>query len=242
MPRGVPSSSQAVTAQSASDSPRNTYLHDGLQLPTKQASNAPLSDGTASQPNGAQPGEAAAPSTGRQQSNEASSSFSFPNKVTDGEDDVAGRDDGGVHSDPQRSKRAPDQQASLESEHSQLDGHRGSASHTASISKSGQETSWDRLRQLDDHLEGGAAHLHSQVHGSSAVAARPGSANHKAEKHSSILEPTDFAGNSIGKTLRYSVGRLHKCSSRLKKVSRLYSYVDTSIHASVIHHLPRKWL
>lgn len=221
VPRGVPSSSQAVTAQSASDSPRNTYLHDGLQPRAKQASNAPLSDGAASQPNSAQPRDAAAPSTGWQQSNEASSSSSFPNKVTDGEDIVAGRDHSGVHSDHQ-SKPAPDQQARSESEQSQLDGHRGSASHSASISKSGQETSWDRLPQLDDHLEGGAARLHSEVPGNSALAARPGSANHNADKHSSILEPTDFAGNSIGKTLTCSVGRLHKCSSRLKEI-RLYS-------------------
>lgn len=217
VPRGTLSSSQAVTAQSASDSPRNTYLHDGLQPPAKQASNAPLSDGAASQPNSAQPGHAAATSTGWQQSNEASSSFSFPNKVTDGEEDVAGRDHGGLHSDPQRSKRAPDQQARSESEQSQLDGHRGSVPHTASISKSGHDTSQGWLRQLDDHLEGGAAHLHSEGHGNSAIAAWPGSAHHNADKHSSILEPTDFAGNNIGKTLSYSVGRLHKCSSRLKE-------------------------
>ena len=216
VPRGVPSSSQAVTAQSALDSPRNTYLHDGLQPPAKQASNASLSDGAASQPNSAQPRDAAAPSTGQPQSNEASSSSSFPNKVTDGEDNVAGRDHSGVHTDPQRSKPAPDQQARSEPEQSQLDGHRGSALHTASISKSGQETYRDRLPQLDDHLEGGAARLHSEVHGNSALAAGPGSANHKADKHSSILEPTDFAGNSIGKTLSCSVeGKRSGCTAKL---------------------------
>lgn len=120
-PGGTLSSSEAVTAQSASDSPCNTDLHDGLQPPAKQAPHAPLLNGISSQPNSVQPEDAAAPSTRWQQSNKASSSFSFPNKVRDGEDNVAGRDPGAVHSDFQISKRAPHQQTSSESEQSQLD-------------------------------------------------------------------------------------------------------------------------
>ncbi len=215
VPRGTLSGSQAVTAQSASDSPRNTYLHDGLQPPPKQASNPPLSHGTASQPDSVQPGNAAASSTGWQQSSQASSSSSFPSKVTDGEGNAAGMDHDVMHSHPQRSKHAPGQQARLESQPSQLDGHRGSATHTDSESNSGHETSQDWLAQINDHLEGGAAqHQHSEVHGNSA---RLGSANHQADKHSSTLEPTEFAGNNIGETLSSSLGRLHKGSSRLKE-------------------------
>ncbi len=131
VPRGTLSGSQAVTAQSASDSPRNTYLHDGLQPPPKQASNTPLSDEAASQPDSAQPRNAAAPSTGWQQSNEASSSSRLPNKVTDGEGHASGMDLDGMHSHPQISKHAPGQQARSVSEQAQLDGHRGSASRTA---------------------------------------------------------------------------------------------------------------
>ncbi|KAA6418839.1 MAG: hypothetical protein FRX49_11196 [Trebouxia sp. A1-2] len=142
-PGGTLSSSEAVTAQSASDSPCNTDLHDGLQPPAKQAPHAPLLNGISSQPNSVQPEDAAAPSTRWQQSNKASSSFSFPNKVRDGEDNVAGRD---------------------------------------------------------------PAHLHSEVRGNSAIAARHGSANHQADKHSSILEPTDVARNIIVKPPSESVG------------------------------------
>ena len=214
VPRGTLSSSQAVTAQPASDSPRNTYLHDGLQPPAKQASNAPLSDGAASQLDSAQPGIAAASSTGWQQSSQASSSFSFPNRVTDGEGNAAGMDHDGMQSHPQRSRHAPGQQARSESEQSQLDGQRGSASHTVSDENSSHEASQDRLAQVEDPLEAGAAQLHSEVHGNSA---RPRSANHKADKHSRILEPTDLAGGNIGETFSFSLGRLHKGSSRLKE-------------------------
>ncbi|DBA78596.1 TPA: hypothetical protein ACH3X1_008526 [Trebouxia sp. C0004] len=220
VPRGTLSSSQAVTPQSASDSPGNTYLHDGLQPPSKQASNTHLSDGAASQPNSVQPGVAAASSTGQQQSNEAPSSSSFSNKVTDGEGNVAGRDDGGVHDDPQRSMRgAPDQQARSESRQSQLDGHRGSASYTASTSTSRHETLHDRLAQLDDHLEGGAAHLHNEGHGNTAFAARPGSENHQADKHSNILEPADFAGNSIGVPFSLSAVPALQASDGIEELS-----------------------
>ncbi len=155
VPRGTLSGSQAVTAQSASDSPRNTYLHDGLQPPPKQASNTPLSDEAASQPDSAQPRNAAAPSTGWQQSNEASSSSRLPNKVTDGEGHASGMDLDGMHSHPQISK------------------------HHALLSESnpGHETSQERLPQVDDGLEAGAACLHSELwqqeHCSSAWVSNP---------------------------------------------------------------------
>ncbi len=201
VPRGTLSSSQAATAQSASDSPRNTYLHDGLQPPTKPASNAPLSDGAASQPDSVQPGNPAAPSSGWQQSSQASSSSILPNRVTDGAENAAGMDHDVMQSHPQHSKHAPGQQARSESEMSQLDGRRGSASRTASERSFGRETSQEQHAQVDDCLEAGAACLHSEVYGNRNIAARLGSANHKADRHSSMSEPTDFAGNSIGEEL-----------------------------------------
>ena len=93
------------------------------------------------------------------------------------------------------------------------------AQHHTLLSESnpGHETSQERLPQVDDGLEAGAACLHSEDYGNRNIAARLGSAIHKADRHSSILERTDLAGNNIGETLRFSLGRLHEGSSRLKE-------------------------
>lgn len=248
VPLGTPSGSQAATAHSASDSPRNPYLHDGLEPPARQALHAPFSDGATSQAHIVQSEDADASSTGQQHSHGASSSFSFPIKTKDGEDDAAANVHADAHPHPQRSRCAPDQQAQSESE--QLDEDRSSASRDASMRMSGHDTSQDRLPQRDDSLKGSAAHLSAELHGKNGTAAQPKSANHKTDRRSGTLEPTDFAGNSIGKTpdstIKELSQELYAVSNKKPQLAEgKTSCVEAMlmcllIHASISHQLSQK--